>query len=217
MTIREMFDNIAHKYDFLNTLISLGLHKSIKKRALKKIPLKKGAKVLDLCTGTGDIAILLSEMFSKNIEITAVDFSENMLKIAAKKALKYKNIMFMQADVMSLPFADDTFDAVFISFGLRNLPELKKAVMEMKRVTRPGGYAVNLDTGKPEGIIAKVFRFYFFKIVPLLGDAYKYLPESTINFPSQEGLAGIFREAGFREVKNYNYAFGAIAQQVGLK
>ncbi|OGI00566.1 MAG: hypothetical protein A2Y25_07670 [Candidatus Melainabacteria bacterium GWF2_37_15] len=214
MNIREMFDSIADKYDFLNNLISLGLHKNIKKCAIKHVPLKQGAKVLDLCTGTGDIVILLSE---KNVEITAVDFSPNMLEIAKKRAKNRKNISFMQADVLNLPFNDETFDAVFISFGLRNLTDLNKGILEMKRVVKTGGYVVNLDTGKPKGLFAPIFRFYFFKIVPLLGKAYKYLPESTQNFPSQEELVKIFLELGFKEVKNYNYAFGAIAQQVAKK
>lgn len=211
--IKQMFDSIAARYDLLNNLISLGQHKSVKKSAIKKLPLQKNAKILDLCTGTGDIALLLSQENS----VTAVDFSEKMLKIAEKKAKKHKNIKFIQADVMNLPFEDETFDAVFISFGLRNLPDLQKAILEMKRVVKKGGYVVNIDTGKPKGIVTPFFRFYFFKLIPILGKAYKYLPESTIEFPSQENLVKTFYNLGFSDVKNYNYLFGAIAQQVALK
>jgi len=214
MTIREMFEAIAGRYDFLNNLISLGQHKKIKKRAIARIPLKPGDKVLDLCTGTGDIAILISQKFGDNIEISAVDFSENMLEIAQKKAQSHRNIKLVRTDAMDLPFEDGYFDAVFVSFGLRNLPDLQKAVREMKRVVKTGGYVVNLDTGKPAGVFGLIFRLYFFKIVPFLGKAYRYLPESTLGFPSQQELVGIFLENGFRDVKNYNYIFGAIAQQV---
>ncbi len=217
MNIQEMFDSIAGKYDFFNNLISLGLHNRIKKCAIDKLPLKPGDKVLDLCTGTGDIAIFISDKFKNNIEITAVDFSEKMLEIAREKAKHYRNINFIREDVMNLPFGDETFDAVFISFGLRNLPDLQKAVNEMKRVVKTGGYVVNLDTGKPTGIFGVFFRLYFFKILPFLGNAYRYLPESTKKFPSQKELVKIFQKNSFSEVKNYNYIFGSIAQQLARK
>lgn len=217
MNIKEMFDSIADRYDFLNNLISLGQHKKIKKHTVKSLPLQKESKVLDLCCGTGDIAILLSESFDKKIGITAVDFSENMLDIAMKRAKKHTNIAFIQGDAFNLPFSDEEFDAVFISFGLRNLPDLRKAVIEMKRVLKTGGYLVNLDTGKPQGFFAVLFDLYFFNLVPLLGKAYRYLPESTRNFPPQDKLVELFYELGFKEVKNHNYIFGAIARQIARK
>ncbi len=219
-----MFDTIAAKYDFLNDLISFGMHKSVKRKAIKRVCLQKNDKVLDLCTGTADIAILISEFFDNEINVTAVDFSENMLKIAEKKAKNHKNICFIQADALNLPFEDNSFDAVFISFGLRNLQDLDKGIVEMKRAVKNGGFVVNLDTGKPQGIWGNLFKFYFFNLVPLIGkffcgnfSAYKYLPESTKKFPSPEKLVEIFKEAGFKEVKNYNFIFGAIAQQVAKK
>ena len=158
-------------------------------------------------------------MLSENARVTAADFSENMLQIARKRAPG--NIKFVQADALELPFEDASFDAVFISFGLRNLENLEQGIEEMRRVIKPGGFLVNLDTGKPKGFIGKLFRFYFFNIVPVMGKifcknfaAYKYLPESTEDFPSQEELVEIFKQAGFRMVKNYDFIFGAIAQQV---
>jgi len=213
--ILNLFNSIANKYDLLNNLISFGMHKLVKQRAIRNVPLKKGAETLDLCAGTGDIAAMLAE----NFRVTAVDFSENMLEIARKR--NPGNIKFIQADVLQLPFEDDSFDAVFISFGLRNLESLDKGIAEMKRVVKHGGFVVNLDTGKPKGFIGKLFRFYFFNIVPLIGKifvknfaAYKYLPESTENFPPQEELVEIFKHAGFRVVRNYNFVFGAMAQQI---
>lgn len=219
--IQNLFDSIANKYDFLNNLISLGTHKFIKLRAVKKVPLENGAKVLDLCTGTGDIAILFSNLYKKQVRVVGVDFSENMLEIARKRAGSHENIEFLKADALHLPFEDNSFDAVFISFGLRNLNDLNQGIAEMKRVIKPGAYISNLDTGKPKGLIEKAFGLYFFNIVPCIGkifgknfSAYKYLPESTKDFPAQELLVESFKQAGFSEVCNYNYLFGSMAQQV---
>ncbi len=221
--IINMFDNIAEKYDFLNDIISFGRHKAIKHQAIKNVPLQKDMKVLDLCTGTGDIAFLVSELYDNQINITAADFSENMLKIAEKRLKDRPNVNFTFANALELPFKDDSFDAAFISFGLRNLKDLQKAIEEMKRVVKDGGYVVNIDTGKPKGLLGLIFRFYFFNIVPLIGKilsgnfrAYRYLPKSTQDFPSQYELVKIFEESGFKDVKNCDFAFGAIAQQVAV-
>ena len=244
LDIKRMFDSIAKTYDFLNNIISFGMHKSVKRSAIRHVPLQKGMKILDLCTGTGDIAIFISELYKDQINVTAVDFSGNMLDIAVERAKNHKNIKFIQADAMKLPFEDNFFDAVFISFGLRNLhkagvnesgnrvfdfissypKDLHKGIKEIKRVVKDNGFVTNLDTGKPKGLLGKVFRLYFFNIVPLMGgifcgnfSAYKYLPESAEGFPSQEKLVEIFEQRGFKEVKNYNFAFGTIAQQVAKK
>ena len=220
----DMFNDIAGRYDLLNNIISLGMNKNIRKQVIKNVPLKENMKILDICTGTGDMAILLSKLFNKKIEIIAVDFSEKMLEIAKKKTANYENIKFIKADALNLQFENGTFDAVFISFGLRNLDDLNKSIAEMKRVTKNNGFVVNLDTGKPKGFIASFVNFYFFNIMPFIGKiisgnsfAYSYLAESAKKFPSQEELIKIFTEAGFKEVKNYNFAFGAIAQQIAKK
>ena len=219
--VHEMFDDLAADYDLMNNIISFGRHKLIKKRVIKNVPIKSGMNILDVCTGTGDIPLFISEKFSDSVKVTGVDFSEKMLEIAKKRNIKYKNIEFLSADALNLPFDDEAFDVVFISFGLRNLADLKKGISELKRVTKKNGYVVNLDMGKPKGILGYIFRLYFFGIVPLLGklihgssDPYSYLPESCENFPAQEELVRLFYEFGFSEVKNYNFAFGALAQQI---
>lgn len=219
--VHDMFDELSSDYDLMNNIISFGQHKFIKKQTIKNVPIKSGMKILDVCTGTGDIAIFTAEKFGDSVEITGVDFSEKMLEIAKNRAKNYKNIKFVSADALNLPFEDNFFDVVFISFGLRNLSDLKKGLIELKRVTKPDGYVVNLDVGKPKGIIGYLFRLYFFGLVPFLGklihgsfEPYIYLPQSSESFPAQEELVRIFYKFGFKDVKNYNFVFGSIAQQV---
>ena len=219
--VHDIFENLAVDYDLMNYIMSFGMHKFVKKQAVKNVPIQNNAKILDVCCGTGDISIFAAEKYDDSVKIIGIDFSEKMLKIAAKKAKKYKNIEFITGDALNLPFEDNYFDAVFISFGLRNLEDLKKGIIELQRVTKKSGYVVNLDFGKPKNVQGQLFRLYFSGIVPLIGKLihgnsmpYSYLTKSFEDFPAQEELVGIFYELGFEEVKNYNFAFDAIAQQV---
>lgn len=220
--INQMFDNIAKNYDKLNNIISFGMHLNIKKRAINNVALKSDSKILDICTGTGDIAIYIGKNIVKEGKVTGIDFSENMLRIAKNKAANIENIDFIFADALNLPFKDGEFDACFISFGLRNLPDIKKGLLEMKRVTKKGGLIVNIDTGKPKGIFTIFHKLYFFHIVPILGklfngnsSPYKYLPQSTKNFPNGDELVQIFEELGLNNVKKFDFLFGSISQQIG--
>lgn len=219
--IQKMFDNISVCYDRLNNIISFGRHFDIKRQAINNVPLKSDFKILDLCTGTGDIAIHISSIVKDGLVI-GVDFSEKMLEIARKKGEGIENLAFAQADALDLPFKDGEFDACFISFGLRNLTDLKKGLAEMKRVTKKGGYVVSLDMGKPKGIIGFFYNLFLFLVVPILGflfsskfAAYKYLPESTKKFPSPDELVKIFEETGLKNIQRYDFLFGAISEQVG--
>jgi len=222
--VRELFDKLSSDYDFMNNIISFGMHKFIKEQAIKNIPVKKYFKILDVCTGTGDIAIAVSQIYGETVEITGVDFSEKMLEIFKTRTANHNNISFLYADALNLPFEDNTFDAVFISFGLRNLEDLQQGITELKRVTKNGGYLANLDTGKPKGILGVAFKIYLFLLVPFMGKLlhgnsmpYRYFFDSIEDFPAQENLVELFYESGFQEVRNYNYAFGAIAQQIAIK
>lgn len=219
--IQKMFDNIAQSYDKLNNIISFGRHLDTKKQAINNVPLKSDFKVLDLCTGTGDIAIYIARIVRDGLVIGA-DFSEKMLEIARKKGEGIENLAFTQADVLNLPFKDEEFDACFISFGLRNLTDLRKGLSEMKRVTKKGGYVVNIDTGKPKGLMGFIYNLFFFHVIPLLGlvfsgkfSPYKYLPQSTKKFPSPEELVKIFEETGLKDIQRYDFLFGAISEQIG--
>jgi len=220
--IQKMFDDIAKNYDKLNNLMTFGTHLDIKKRAIDNVPLKSDFKILDICTGTGDIAIYIAKNKVKEGHVTGVDFSENMLEIAKNKAKNTENIDFVIADALNLPFKDEEFDVCFISFGLRNLPDLKQGLLEMKRVTKKGGIIVNIDTGKPKGILKFFHWLYFFNIVPIIGrlyngddSPYKYLPQSTKNFPSADKLVRIFEEIGLTHVKKFDFLFGSISEQTG--
>lgn len=220
--IKNMFNNIAKNYDKLNNIISFGLHLNVKKRAINNVPLKSDFKILDLCTGTGDIAIYIAKNIIKEGDVIGADFSQEMLKIAKFKARNVENIDFVVADALNLPFKDEEFDACFICFGLRNVIDIKKCLQEMKRVTKKGGVVTSIDTGKPSGIAKLLFNLYFFNIVPILGkifnkdsSPYKYLPESTINFPAPDELVKTFEEVGFKNIKRYDFMLGTISEQTG--
>ncbi len=222
---RQFFDGLASKYDFICNLLSFGRHSFFKKQAILNAGISPGTKILDLCTGTGDIAIFTAQNFP-SAQVVGVDVSESMLEIAKIRASGLPNITFERADALSLPFKNQTFDVVFISFGLRNLDDLEKGLLEMRRVTKSGGRITSLDLGKPKGIFLNgIYHAYFLNIVPFLGAAFfhrhemnsfYYLTESGRYYPHQEKLMEIFQNLGLREVKNYNFMLGAVAQQVGV-
>lgn len=220
-SIMAMFDSIASDYDKLNDIMSLKQNQKLKKRAVNKIKVKKGYKILDLCTGTGDIAIDFAQKYGTEVEIYAVDFSKNMLSIANKRFEKYPQIKSFEADVLNLPFENEYFDVCFISYGLRNLENLDKGLSEIYRVLKKSGTFSSLDLGKPNKFINIFFKPYFYKLIPLFGmffhgdkSAYQYLPKSNETFPSPDNLLKILVAKGFKNPNNYNYLFGTIAQQI---
>lgn len=220
---RQFFDGLAPKYDRLNEVLSFGQHHRYKRHAVKSAGIKPGDRILDLCTGSGDLAIYIAKHYP-SCEIIAVDASGKMLEIARERAAGLNQIRFQKGDALKLEFADDFFDVTMIGFGLRNLLDLKAGLKEIKRVTKPGGRVVNLDLGKPRGRFLKwIHKIYFLKFIPFLGRAifhrhefnsFKYLPESGQYFPPQEALVEIFEEAGYRNVTNRNFMLGAVAEQV---
>ncbi len=226
--VHGMFSDIAPKYDFFNDVISFGMHRGWKKFVVKKANLKEGDTALDLCTGTGDIAFKLAEKVGKTGKVNGIDFVSNMIDIAnvrAKEKNPLHNVTFKVGDAMKIDFADNMFDAVTVSYGLRNVQDIPTAVREMVRVAKPGGRIISLDLGKPKIPVYKEFYyFYFYKIMPFITsvfqgkkDAYNYLPNSLDEFPAQEGLIRIMKEAGLKDVKCYEFAGGATAIHVGIK
>ncbi len=221
--IKDMFEGLALSYDRMNNFISLGRQNAIKKAFLSQIPIKEGAKVLDVCSGTGDIAIYFADKYGKKVTVTASDFSPKMLKIAEKRAEKYTNINFNEANLLNLPFENESFDIVVTGFGLRNVADIDKAVSEMIRVTKKGGFVASLDLGKPKGLLKNLIKLYFLHLMPFFANLmlwkkenpYKYLAQSYKSYPSQEELIEIFLKNGCIEVKNSDYACGIIAGQIG--
>ena len=186
-----------------------------------------GQRYLDVCTGTGDMALLIACRPGFKRTVVGLDFSEKMLAVARQRCARNKSalpaVSFQQGDAENLPFADGSFDGAVNSFGLRNLTDLQKGLNEMARVVKKGGKVVNLDLGKPDmPVFSPLFFFFFDNIVPLLGEfvmqdkqAYKYLPASGKSYPHPLRLAEMFAEAGLCDVRFFKLAFGSVALHVG--
>ncbi len=210
--IQNLFNLIAEKYDLLNNAMSFGLHKIIKKDCIKLLNLKEGTNILDGCCGTGDMARFVKEIQPLS-EVTGVDFSENMLNIAEKKV---KNVHFMKKDVTSTDFPDNSFDAVIMGFGLRNISNPERALSEILRILKPGGKFLHLDFGQ-KNFASSLFNL----IIPISafifgGDfkSYFYLIKSKNAFPEPDELISDFEKGGFVFVKRKDYLFGIISTQI---
>lgn len=216
--VEQMFDTISENYDGLNRVISLGSDVKWRKKVIKMVAEVKPKTILDIATGTGDLAIQFAENTSAE-KIVGLDISEGMLSVARKKVsgkdISHK-IEFVQADSEALPFENDTFDAITVSFGIRNFENLEKGLSEILRVLKKGGLFVILETSVPAKFPFKQgYYFYSKNILPLVGKlfskdkvAYRYLSESASVFPHGEKLNNILRKIGFKEVKNKPQTFG---------
>lgn len=221
--IRDLFSRIAKRYDFLNDLMTFSLHRQWKKELIKRCGVNKSAVVLDLCTGTGDLAFLWAE--NPNVtKVYAVDSCAPMLeqaklRQAKSKNLAHKKIEFLEGDAMLLDFDDNSFDAVTVGFGLRNVAELDKAILEIKRVLKPSSVIASLDLGQPPNpVLNSIYTEVFLKFIPSLGAsfakdkaAYEYLVDSLKTWPEQKVLADKFWQLGFSACYFKNLVFGAIA------
>lgn len=207
--IQKLFNNLAKNYDRNNDIISLFTHRIIKKSVVKSIPkLQLNAKILDICTGTGDIAMLLQKHFP-NTKLIGVDFSEKMLAIAQNR---YPQIEFQQANCMNLPFYNSEFDLLTESFGLRNTENYAKVVSEISRVLKPNGIFVHLDFGKNSKLADSVFE----KIVNFVAlfqhnSDYKYLLASKQEYPSPEELIKLFEANNMTFIKRKDFLLGIIS------
>lgn len=206
--IKEMFDKIAERYDLNNNIISFGLHKYVKEKALSKFNFS--GKVLDLCTGTGDIAAILN----KNCEVIGVDFSPKMLAIARKKN---PNIRFIEGDCTNLPFDNNSFDFVTISFGLRNIEDYNKALNEIQRVLKSGGKFFYLDFCKENTLANTVYNFIIPKLIKIMYKncmPYEYLVQSKKEFFDSKGLKKLFEKHGFDMETEKTFLSGTILCQM---
>lgn len=223
--VNRMFDRIAGRYDLLNTLMTAGLHHGWRKRAAERAELAPGAVALDVCCGTGDLALELAGRVSPGGRVIGCDFSEAMLDLAREKAARRgaAPVRFEWADALRLPYDDGRFDAVTVGFGLRNLSDLDAGLREMHRVLRPGGRLVILEITQPSRPpLSTFYRLWFDRAVPVLGalagdpDAYSYLPESVRSFPPPRGLAGKLDAAGLERIRWTVLAGGIIAIHSGV-
>ncbi len=224
--VRGMFAEISARYDLLNHLLSGNMDKRWRRRVASELrgDLKSGDRILDVASGTGDLALTLFE--STGARIVGTDFCRPMLELAARKALRRATpVPFVEGDALKLPFRSDAFDGVTIAFGLRNLSNVETGLSELFRVLKPGGRVAVLEFSKPvmPGFRA-LFEFYFARVLPLLGgivsgsrSAYQYLPASVSNFPDQERLASMMVEIGFEEVEYQNLTGGIAAIHSGTK
>jgi demethylmenaquinone methyltransferase/2-methoxy-6-polyprenyl-1,4-benzoquinol methylase len=224
--VAEMFDNIAHHYDFLNHFLSMGIDKLWRKKAIGELKTVHPKRILDIATGTGDLA--LSALKLNPTEIVGVDISEEMLVFARKKiekAGKSDVIHFAKGDSEQLQFPDQSFDGAMAAFGVRNFENLQLGLNEIFRVLKPGGKAVILEFSQPQNFLFKIlYHFYFFQIVPFFGKmfskdsrAYSYLPESVNAFPDGERFLEYMKKAGFGKLKNRPLTFGIASIYTGEK
>jgi len=216
--IKEMFDHLAPHYDQNNDIISLLTHRIIKFLIVQNLPeLPRNPKILDLCTGTGDIAKLLSKRYP-DAQITGVDFSSEMLNIAKRKCKGLHNINFTEADCLNLPFGKEEFDLVTISFGLRNLTDYNKALNEIYRVLKLGGKFLHVDFGKTNKKADKIFTEIVKFIAEIQGDeSYVYLLDSKNNFSSPQQLIELFSRYKLDFEERRDYLFGVISTQTCMK
>jgi demethylmenaquinone methyltransferase / 2-methoxy-6-polyprenyl-1,4-benzoquinol methylase len=234
--VREMFGRIAPRYDLLNHLLSFSLDRLWRRRTAKRfsaILARPGARVLDLCCGTGDLAfalgrraIELNKTSNAPCRVIGSDFAIPMVELAAQKGRSARaSATFLAGDALSLPFAACTFDLVTAGFGFRNLANYRRGLSEIARVLKPGGEVGLLEfSDPPRGVGSAAFRFYFRRILPHIGGAisgdahaYNYLPNSVSKFPSPEEFAEWMRTAGFTEVNFKRWNFGSVALHTGRK
>ena len=226
--VHTVFESVADKYDLMNDLMSLGVHRAWKRDFAANSGIRLGHKVLDLAGGTGDITALMSKRVGKRGRVVLSDINEAMLEVGRQRLEDRGisgNVSYALANAETLPFANAYFDAVTMAFGLRNVTDKDAALREMYRVLRPGGKALILEFSQvqPE-LLKKLYDGYSFGILPILGklvagdeDSYRYLAESIRQHPPQEELAEMIREAGFDRVRYRNLTGGIVAIHSGVR
>ena len=215
--VEQMFDNISEKYDFLNRVLSMGIDVKWRKRVVKKIQKANPETILDIATGTGDLAIQMAH--ATQAKITGFDLSAGMLEVGRKKIAELNledRIEMIQGDAENMPFADNSFDCITVSFGVRNFENLSKGLDEINRVLKPGGTFIILEFSQPESFPMKqLYAFYSKQILPRIGkriskdqSAYTYLPESVKAFPYGEEMINILKKSNFSKISDKKLTFG---------
>ena len=222
--VKDMFDRIAPKYDFLNRLLSLRQDIFWRHQMVKAADLEKEARILDVACGTCDVALEAYSHLMGHAKVFGLDFSFGMLQLGKKK-INNKNIWLLNADALKLPFKHQLFDAVFIAFGIRNIMGRQSAVRQFFNALKSGKRLVILELTTPEkGILRSLYLLYFQKILPVIGSffskdntAYTYLPDSVLKFPTPVEFSKIMKDAGFKQIRFKQMTFGIVTLFVGCK
>lgn len=226
--VAQVFKSVAPSYDLMNDLMSFGLHRLWKRFTIQQAAIKPGQFILDVASGTGDLAKEFAKLTGPNGKVIMTDINEAMLQAGRERLLDagiIGNIEFMQADAEQLPFANNEFDLVTIAFGLRNVTHKDVALQSMYRVLKPGGKLLILEFSKPTTpLLNKLYDFYSFNFIPKIGglvandsESYQYLVESIRMHPNQETMKSMMETAGFEDVTYYNLCGGIVALHQGIK
>lgn len=224
--VREMFGRVAPRYDLLNSILSLQLHHYWRRRVVQMLRLSPDSRVLDLCTGTGDLAIELARTLGPAGEVVALDFCEPMLRIGRDKARRrgLNHTVWLHADALQLPFASHQFDAATMAFGLRNLIDKPAAFREIYRVLAPGGKVAILELTRPQRAPMRwLYDLYALHLLPRIGkrlshaDAYLYLPMSIQHYEDRATIAEYMHQAGFTQVSYRDLTCGVVCVHIGVK
>ncbi|MDH5204938.1 MAG: bifunctional demethylmenaquinone methyltransferase/2-methoxy-6-polyprenyl-1,4-benzoquinol methylase UbiE [Hylemonella sp.] len=223
--VRGVFDSVASRYDLMNDLMSMGLHRAWKAWTLAVAGVREGDRVLDIAGGTGDLALAFARKVGRTGQVVHTDINEAMLRTGRDRLLDAGVALpTMVCDAEKLPFPDDHFDVVSVAFGLRNMTHKDAALTEMNRVLKPGGKLLVLEFSKVMPPLEKLYDWYSFKVLPQLGklvtgdaDSYRYLAESIRMHPDQESLKVMMQQAGFGHVDVHNMTGGVVALHMGIK
>lgn len=226
--VKGVFDSVAPRYDLMNDIMSLGLHRVWKRFAIARCGLRRGQSALDVAAGSGDLSVGLARRVGSSGCVVVTDINASMLASGRDRLLNAGiagNVAFLQADAEALPFRDSTFHCVTIGFGLRNVTDKAAALASMRRVLKPGGRVLVLEFSKPKlGILESVYDAYSFQVLPRLGQlladdsaSYRYLAESIRRHPDQLALQALMEQQGFERCEHYNLSAGIVALHVGYR
>ena len=225
--VKGVFDSVASRYDIMNDLMSCGLHRLWKRRAIDAMGVRPGHVVLDLAGGTGDLALAFSKKTGAEGHVVLADINAAMLEEGRRRLVDAGvagNLSIAQVDAQRLPFADATFDRISIAFGLRNVTDKDAALQSMWRVLKPGGKLVILEFSKPDDALKSSYDWYSFNVLPMLGkvvandeESYRYLAESIRMHPDQDSLVAMMQDAGFERCRYQNMAGGIVAMHTGYR
>lgn len=225
--IQQMFGTIAPRYDFLNRLLSFGIDRRWRRAAVRLVKVNEGGRVLDVATGTGDVALEIARTTPPSVKITGADFSAEMVQLGEQKVASSpyaSRIDFKVAPCEDLPFPSDTFDSITIAFGIRNVVDRRLGLAEMWRVLKPGGRMIILEFSTPRSALFRnLYYFYFRRVLPMIGglfskyNAYKYLPDSVLEFPSCEAFCEMMAGIGLKNVHCQTLTFGIASIYTGSK